>query len=55
MNGAHDAKKLSEILEGFIKKYVQCYSCKNPETVIKIKKVGEVILSVVLWGSVFQC
>jgi translation initiation factor 5 len=38
VNGAHDAKKLSEILELFIKKYVQCYSCGNPETVIKIRK-----------------
>mmetsp|Transcript_23277 Transcript_23277/g.59488 ORF Transcript_23277/g.59488 Transcript_23277/m.59488 type:complete len:461 (-) Transcript_23277:425-1807(-) len=38
VNGAHDSKKLSEILEGFIKKFVQCYSCGNPETTIKIKK-----------------
>ena len=33
VNGAHDTKKLVELLEGFIKKYVQCYSCGNPETV----------------------
>jgi translation initiation factor 5 len=38
VNGAHDQKKLSEILESFIKKYVQCYECGNPETVVKIKK-----------------
>jgi hypothetical protein len=38
VNGAHDSNKLSEILEGFIKKFVQCYSCGNPETHIKIKK-----------------
>merc|ERR1712130_554 len=38
VNGAHDTKKLVELLEGFIKKYVQCYSCGNPETVVKIKK-----------------
>ncbi len=25
-----------ELLEQFIKKYVQCYSCGNPETVIKV-------------------
>ena len=31
--------QLSEFLEGFIKKYVQCYSCGNPETAIKVKKV----------------
>ncbi|GAX73568.1 hypothetical protein CEUSTIGMA_g1019.t1 [Chlamydomonas eustigma] len=29
---------LGEILEGFIKKYVQCYSCGNPETQVKVKK-----------------
>jgi translation initiation factor 5 len=38
VNGAHDAKALAEKLEGFIKKYVQCYSCGNPETVVKIKR-----------------
>eukprot|EP00958_Prasinococcus_capsulatus_P022152 scaffold3091_cov349-Prasinococcus_capsulatus_cf.AAC.5 len=38
VNGAHEARKLSEILEGFIKKFVQCYSCGNPETVMKIDK-----------------
>jgi len=25
-------------LESFIKKYVQCYSCGNPETVVKVKR-----------------
>jgi len=38
VNGAHDQKKLCELLEAFIKKYVQCYSCGNPETTVKIKK-----------------
>jgi translation initiation factor 5 len=38
VNGAHDASKLSEILETFIKKFVQCYSCGNPETMVKIKR-----------------
>mmetsp|Transcript_8874 Transcript_8874/g.15368 ORF Transcript_8874/g.15368 Transcript_8874/m.15368 type:complete len:467 (-) Transcript_8874:612-2012(-) len=38
VNGAHDSKKLLEVLEGFIKKFVQCYSCGNPETHIKIDK-----------------
>jgi translation initiation factor 2 beta subunit (eIF-2beta)/eIF-5 len=38
VNGAHDSKKLCELLEAFIKKYVQCYSCGNPETTVKIKK-----------------
>ena len=38
VNGAHDTRKLAELLEAFIKKYVQCYSCGNPETTVKIKK-----------------
>nr|BAU61600.1 eukaryotic translation initiation factor 5 [Gonium pectorale] len=38
VNGAHDTRKLSELLEAFIKRYVCCYSCNNPETQIKIKK-----------------
>jgi translation initiation factor 2 beta subunit (eIF-2beta)/eIF-5 len=38
VNGAHDAKKLSEVLELFIKRYVQCYNCGNPETVVKVRK-----------------
>lgn len=38
VNGAHDTKKLSELLEAFIKKYVQCYDCGNPETMVKIKR-----------------
>ncbi|KAK9809640.1 hypothetical protein WJX73_010165 [Symbiochloris irregularis] len=38
VNGAHDTNRLKELLEGFIKKYVQCYSCGNPETVVKVRK-----------------
>ncbi|CAG9466152.1 unnamed protein product [Pedinophyceae sp. YPF-701] len=38
VNGAHDAKALSEILEKFIKQYVQCYECGNPETVMRVKR-----------------
>jgi translation initiation factor 5 len=34
VNGEHDANKLQEILYGFIKKYVLCPSCDNPETVL---------------------
>lgn len=36
VNGAHDTKMLIDKLEGFIKKYVQCYQCGNPETVFKV-------------------
>ena len=36
--GAHEMGKLDELLELFIKKYVQCHQCGNPETRIKIRK-----------------
>ena len=36
--GAHEVGKLDELLELFIKKYVQCHACGNPETQIKIRK-----------------
>ncbi|CAL0308290.1 unnamed protein product [Lupinus luteus] len=38
VNGAHETAKLAGLLENFIKKYVQCYGCGNPETEILITK-----------------
>ncbi len=38
INGAHDAPKLQELLDGFIKKFVLCDNCGNPETDLVIKK-----------------
>lgn len=32
INGAHDAAKLQDYLDGFISKFVLCKKCKNPET-----------------------
>ncbi|RIA88420.1 domain found in IF2B/IF5-domain-containing protein [Glomus cerebriforme] len=32
VNGAHDATKLQELLDVFIKKFVLCAGCNNPET-----------------------
>ncbi|OAQ68194.1 eukaryotic translation initiation factor 5 [Pochonia chlamydosporia 170] len=37
INGAHEAGKLQDHLDGFINKFVLCKSCKNPETDIKIE------------------
>ncbi|KAJ5605532.1 eukaryotic translation initiation factor 5 [Penicillium lagena] len=37
INGAHDAPKLQDYLDGFISKYVLCKKCKNPETDVIIK------------------
>ncbi|KAI8983203.1 translation initiation factor [Trametes punicea] len=43
VNGAHDAKKLRELLDGFIEKFVLCKACKNPETDLIITKNDEII------------
>jgi len=37
VNGEHDAAKLQELLHGFIKKFVLCPECENPETVLTVK------------------
>lgn len=36
INGAHDASKLQDHLDGFINKFVLCKKCKNPETDVNI-------------------
>ncbi|GMT08736.1 hypothetical protein PFISCL1PPCAC_33 [Pristionchus fissidentatus] len=38
VNGEHDANKLQDILDGFIRKFVLCPSCENPETALRVKK-----------------
>jgi translation initiation factor 5 len=43
INGAHDASKLQDYLDGFISKFVLCKKCKNPETEVNIKD-GHIIL-----------
>jgi translation initiation factor 5 len=37
INGAHDAAKLQDSLDGFINKFVLCKHCMNPETDVHIK------------------
>jgi len=32
VNGAHDSSKLQDLLDGFIRKFVLCPECENPET-----------------------
>ena len=32
VNGSHTAARLQELLDEFIKKYVLCVNCSNPET-----------------------
>ena len=43
VNGAHEAAKLQDYLDGFISKFVLCKDCKNPETVVNVKD-GNIIL-----------
>jgi len=38
INGEHDANKLQDILDGFIKKFVLCPACDNPETTLTVKR-----------------
>jgi translation initiation factor 5 len=37
INGAHDAPKLQDYLDGFISKFVLCKKCRNPETDVVVK------------------
>ncbi|EPS38183.1 hypothetical protein H072_7956 [Dactylellina haptotyla CBS 200.50] len=43
INGAHDANKLQDLLDGFISKFVLCKECQNPETDLTISKDGNII------------
>ncbi|XP_062218205.1 eukaryotic translation initiation factor 5-like [Phragmites australis] len=52
VNGAHDTAKLAGLLEVFIKKYVQCYGCGNPETEILISKTQMLSLKCAACGFV---
>ncbi|KAK0408362.1 hypothetical protein QR680_003909 [Steinernema hermaphroditum] len=38
VNGEHDANKLQDILDGFIRKFVLCTACDNPETTLTVKR-----------------
>ncbi|KAI9841050.1 MAG: hypothetical protein M1837_001021 [Sclerophora amabilis] len=43
INGAHDAPKLQDYLDGFISRFVLCKKCKNPETDVVFKD-GRILL-----------
>lgn len=36
VNGSHDATKLQDLLDGFIRRYVLCPACDNPETELMV-------------------
>ncbi|XP_022131574.1 eukaryotic translation initiation factor 5-like [Momordica charantia] len=52
VNGAHDTAKLAGLLENFIKKYVQCYGCGNPETEIIITKTQMITMKCAACGFI---
>ena len=52
VNGDHETAKLAGLLENLIKKYVQCYKRKNPETEIVITKKSELQLICAARGRV---
>ena len=43
VNGAHDAAKLQDMLDIFIRKFVLCERCDNPETVLKVYSKKQII------------
>jgi len=43
VNGAHESGKLSELLDEFIKKFVLCPSCNNPETDLLIDRSDDIL------------
>ena len=45
VNGAHDAAKLQDMLDIFIRKFVLCEKCDNPETVLKVLHKKQIITS----------
>lgn len=51
VNGAHDASKLAELLDLFIKKFVLCSSCQNPETDLIVTKDQFIVLDCKACGA----
>lgn len=43
VNGAHDAPKLQQLLDIFIKKFVLCPECHNPETCLTVSQKKQTI------------
>lgn len=43
VNGSHDAAKLQDLLDGFIRKYVLCPECDNPETDLTVSSKHQTI------------
>ena len=54
VNGAHETNRLTQLLEGFIKRFVQCGQCNNPETDIVLTKKETIELVCKACGAITQ-
>lgn len=54
VNGAHDTVKLQDLLDVFIRKFLLCKSCKNPETIISLSKDGRIVADCKACGVNFE-
>lgn len=43
VNGSHDVNKLQDLLDGFIRKFVLCPECDNPETNLSVSAKNQTI------------
>uniref|UniRef100_A0A8C1BMF2 Eukaryotic translation initiation factor 5 n=2 Tax=Cyprinus carpio TaxID=7962 RepID=A0A8C1BMF2_CYPCA len=43
VNGSHEANKLQDMLDGFIRKFVLCSECDNPETDLHVNAKKQTI------------
>ncbi|KAJ8411675.1 hypothetical protein AAFF_G00153130 [Aldrovandia affinis] len=43
VNGSHEASKLQDMLDGFIRKFVLCHECDNPETDLHVNPKKQTI------------
>ncbi|XP_076315344.1 eukaryotic translation initiation factor 5-like [Tachypleus tridentatus] len=51
VNGSHEAAKLQDILDGFIRRFVLCPSCDNPETTLGVlQKKGLIMVKCIACG-----
>jgi len=43
VNGSHESNKLQDLLDGFIRKFVLCPECENPETNLVCVRISDLI------------
>jgi len=51
VNGCHDSAKLQDLLDGFIKRFILCQECDNPETILTVQpKKGMILMRCIACG-----